>query len=174
MFENFHKMISRRASAPVSIVALLLLALAPVAVAQENAATTAQQPAGETVAAKTVAEPLFREYKGVQIGMSADEVRAKLGKPEEKSDAMDFYVFSDKERARVYYQDGKANAIIATYMGKDNDAPTPLAVLGTEITPKPDGSLYQMMTYLQAGYWVAYSRAPGDSPMVMITMQKSR
>ncbi|MCA1566026.1 MAG: hypothetical protein LC803_10395 [Acidobacteria bacterium] len=129
---------------------------------------------GENVAAKTVVEPLYREYKGVHIGMSAADVRAKLGKPEEKSDAMDFYVFSDNERARVYYQDGKASAVIATYMGKDASAPAPLAVIGTEITPKPDGSLYQMKTYPQAGYWVAYSRTAGDSPMVIITMQKSR
>jgi hypothetical protein len=120
-----------------------------------------------------VVEPLYREYKGIQIGMSAKDVRAKLGKPEEKSNAMDFYVFSDKERARVYYQDGKATAIIATYMGNDSGAPAPVAVIGTDITPKPDGSLYQMKTYPQAGYWVAYSRTSGDSPMVIITMQKS-
>lgn len=130
-------------------------------------------PTGETVAAKAVVEPLYREYKGIHIGMSAKDVRAKLGKPEEKSDAMDFYVFSDKERARVYYEDGKASAIIATYMGDDSGAPAPVAVIGTDITPKPDGSLYQMQTYPQAGYWVAYSRTSGDSPMVIITMQKS-
>jgi hypothetical protein len=131
MLENIHKMISQRAMAVVSIVALLLV-LAPIAVAQDTAAV---QPAGETVAPKAVVEPLLREYRGVQIGMSAADVRAKLGNLEEKSDEMDFFVFSDKERARVYYQDGKANAIIATYMGKDNDAPTPRAVLGT--TSKP-------------------------------------
>ncbi|HEY9402075.1 MAG TPA: hypothetical protein VIQ24_05240 [Pyrinomonadaceae bacterium] len=131
-------------------------------------------PVGESVAAKGVVEPLYREYKGVHIGMSAQDVRARLGKPEEKSDAMDFYVFSDRERARVYYQDGKVSAIIATYMGKESGAPAPLQVIGTDIEAKPDGSLYQMKTYPQAGYWVAYSRTPGDSPMVMITMQKSR
>ncbi len=131
-------------------------------------------PVGESVAAKGVVEPLYREYKGVHIGMSADDVRTKLGKPEEKSDAMDFYVFSDRERARVYYQDGKASAIIATYMGKESGAPAPAAVIGTDIEAKPDGSLYQMKTYPQAGYWVAYSRTSGDSPMVIITMQKSR
>jgi hypothetical protein len=148
-----------------------------VAVPAEAASKTMREgttPTGETVAAKTVVEPLYREYKGIQIGMSAKDVRAKLGKPEEKSDAMDFYVFSDKERARVYYQDGKASAIIATYMGNDSGAPAPVAVIGTDITPKPDGSLYQMKTYPQAGYWVAYSRTAGDSPMVIITMQKSR
>jgi hypothetical protein len=130
-------------------------------------------PTGVTVAAKAAIEPLYREYKGIKIGMTAKDVRAKLGKPEEKSDAMDFYVFSDKERARVYYQDGKASAIIATYMGKESGAPAPLEVIGTDIEAKPDGSLYQMKTYPQAGYWVAYSRTSGDSPMVIITMQKS-
>jgi hypothetical protein len=126
------------------------------------------------VAAKGVVEPLYREYKGIQIGMTAKDVRARFGKPEEKSDAMDFYVFSDKERARIYYQDGKASAIIATYLGNESGAPAPLEVLGTDIEAKPDGSLYQIKTYPQAGYWVAYSRTSGDSPMVIITMQKSR
>lgn len=130
------------------------------------------QPAGATTPA--AAEPLFKEYKGVRVGLSADEVRAKLGKPEEKSDAMDFFVFSDRERARVYYdKDKKAHAVIVTYIGRNGGAPLPAAVIGTEIEAKADGSMYQMVTYPQAGYWVAYSRTAGDSPMVMITMQKT-
>jgi hypothetical protein len=133
----------------------------------------ASTPAGETVAAKAAAEPLYREYRGVTLGMSASDVRAKLGKPEEKSDVMDFYVFNDRERARVYYTDGKASAVIATYLGKDANAPAPTAVLGSEIEAKPDGSMYRMTPYPQAGYWVAYSRTAGDAPMVMITMQKT-
>jgi hypothetical protein len=130
-------------------------------------------PQGKTVGAGEAAvEPLLREYKGVTLGMSAGDVRAKLGEPEEKGEAMDFFVFSEQERARVYYREGSANAIIATYIGKSSGTPTPLAVLGTEIEAKPDGSLYKMVQYPQAGYWVAYSLIPGDSPMVMITMQK--
>jgi hypothetical protein len=120
-----------------------------------------------------VVEPLLRDYKGVTLGMSAKDVREKLGKPEEKGEAMDFFVFSEKERALVYYQDGKVSAIIATYLGKDGRAPSPASVLGADIEAKPDGSLYKMVTYPSAGYWVAYSRVPGDSPMVIITMQKT-
>jgi hypothetical protein len=138
-----------------------------------TATQVASTPAGETVAAKASPEPLYREYKGVALGMSAADVRAKLGKPKEKSDVMDFYEFSDHERARVYYTDGKASAVIATYVGKDAGAPAPAAVLGAEIEAKPDGSMYQMTPYKQAGYWVAYSRTPGDSPLVIITMQKT-
>ncbi|MCA1612665.1 MAG: hypothetical protein LC795_04800 [Acidobacteria bacterium] len=139
----------------------------------KSATQVASAPAGETVAAKASPEPLYREYRGVTLGMSASDVRAKLGKPQEKSDEMDFYVFNERERARVYYTKGKATAVIATYIGKDAAAPAPAAVLGSEIEAKPDGSMYRMTPYPHAGYWVAYSRTPGDSPMVMITMQKT-
>jgi hypothetical protein len=129
------------------------------------------QPASATTPA---AEPLFKEYKGVSLGLSADEVRAKLGKPEEKSDQLDFFVFSDRERARVYYdKDKKAHAVIVTHLGPDGNAPLPAAVIGADIEAKADGSMYKKVTYPQAGYWVAYSRTAGDSPMVMITMQKT-
>ena len=138
-----------------------------------SATPVASAPAGETVAAKAAVEPLYREYRGVTLGMSASDVRAKLGKPAEKSDVMDFYVFSERERARVYYTDGKASAVIATYIGNDAQAPAPASVLGAEIEGKPDGSMYRMTPYPQAGYWVAYSRTPGDSPLVIITMQKT-
>ena len=199
MFKGFK--LSRITPAAAAVVALLLVSLAQPATAQN--ATTATQaatqtpqtqpqqatppaapadktqtqvastPAGETVAAKASPEPLYREYRGVMLGMSASDVRAKLGKPAEKSDEMDFYVFNDRERARVYYTDGKASAVIATYIGKDAAAPAPAAVLGAEIEAKPDGSMYMMTPYKQAGYWVAYSRTAGDSPLVMITMQKT-
>lgn len=144
----------------------------PTAEKTASAKPAEAQPASATTPA--AAEPLFKEYKGVRIGLSADEVRAKLGKPEEKSDAMDFFVFSDRERARVYYdKDKKAHAVIVTYIGQNGGAPLPAAVIGTDIEAKADGSMYRMVTYPQAGYWLAYSRTAGDSPMVMITMQKT-
>ncbi|HEU4593803.1 MAG TPA: hypothetical protein VFS10_01455 [Pyrinomonadaceae bacterium] len=197
MFKRFIKGRLRRALAAASIPALALAVAAPAAAQDASPATPASQnqtqprqatppatasdtvtqvaasPAAEKVAAKAVVEPLYGEYRGVKLGMSADEVRAKFGKPEEKSDEMDFFVFSDKERARVYYRDGKASAVIATYIGTEAEAPAPASVLGTEIEAKPDGSMYHMAKYPQAGYWVAYSRTPGDAPLVMITMQKT-
>jgi hypothetical protein len=208
MFKSSTGKRRRRALTPAAF-ALLLLALASVAGAQETTpapqtpavtqtqapATPAQarpQPATPPAAAATskaeaevaagltrgpapakAAEPLYREYRGVTLGMSAADVRAKLGKPEEKSDGMDFFVFNDRERARVYYKGGKASAVIATYIGTAAGAPAPAAVLGAEVEAKPDGSMYRMTPYPEAGYWVAYSRTPGDAPLVMITMQKS-
>lgn len=162
----------RKLAAP-ALFALACALAAPAAGAQETAAAKPAEarPASATTPA---AEPLFKEYRGVSLGLAADEVRAKLGKPEEKSDEMDFFVLSDRERARVYYdKDKKARAVIVTYIGQNGSAPRPPAVIGTDIEAKPDGSMYKMVMYPQAGYWIAYSRIAGDSPMVMITMQKS-
>ena len=102
-----------------------------------------------------------------------DEVRGKLGKPEEKFDEFDVFALSDKERARVYYDKGKkARAVSVTYIGTAG-APKPADVLGTEVESKEDGSVHKMVTYPEAGYWVSYSRTAGESPLVMITMQKT-
>lgn len=162
------------------LVAAMLIAGAAFANAQE--ATTAQATqtaAGETGAgakAGTTTQavaPVFTDYRGVRVGMSVDEVRGKLGKPEEKFDELDIFVFSDKERARVYYdREKKARAISVTYVGAAG-APKPADVLGTELESKDDGSMHKMVTYPEAGYWVSYSRTAGDSPLVMVTMQKS-
>jgi hypothetical protein len=62
---------------------LLLLALARIA--------TGQQP------------PLYREYRGVRLGMTAAEVRTKLGEPAFKSDEQDFFVISTNETAQIAY-----------------------------------------------------------------------
>jgi hypothetical protein len=62
--------------------------------------------------------------------------------------------------------------LLADYRMRKRQRSGSIEVLGTDITPKPDGSLYQMKTYPRAGYRVAYSRTSGDTPMV-ITMQKS-
>ena len=191
MFRNLRRAVSARVSATASAAAALV-ALAPLAFAQVPAQTPQPQqtPAAEAARAdatgnaagdKTAAPataaapaaPLYGEYRGVKLGMTAGEVRAKLGQPEEKSDEMDFYVFSGTERARVYYRDGKASAVIATYIGREARAPAPAAILGEEIEARADGSMYKMTQYPQAGYWVAYSRTAGDEPMVIITMQKT-
>ena len=151
--------------------ALAISSLALVGNAQQ--AGQGQQPDAAVAAQPQAAPaPLYREYKGVRLGMSADEVRQKLGKPKEASKEQDLFVFTDSERARVYYDaEQKATAIISTFIGKASGAPGPEAVLGMGIDAKPDGTLYKLVQYPAEGYWVAYSRTPGDEPLTIITMQ---
>jgi hypothetical protein len=117
-------------------------------------------------------EPPFHEFKGVCIGMSAQDARQKLGTPTEKSDVFDFYSLSEKQTVQVYYDAGKVSAIAVMFANAGADAISPRAIFGADIDAKPDGSMYKMVRYQKAGYFVAYSRTAGDSPLVSVTMQK--
>ena len=116
--------------------------------------------------------PAFTDYRGIKIGMSAEEVRTKLDRIK-KGEGQDFWTYSERESAQIYYDSaGKVTAISIDYFGENSNAPTPDAVLGTAIQAKPDGSMYQLNRYREAGYWVSYNRTAGDKPIVTITMQK--
>jgi hypothetical protein len=116
--------------------------------------------------------PVYTDYRGIGIGMSADEVRSKL-RDLKKGEGQDFLVVSEQESAQIYYgEDGKVTAISIDYIGGTDQAPSPSVVLGMDLQPKPDGSMYQLKRYPEAGYWVSYNRTAGDKPIVTITMQK--
>ncbi|MGI8897378.1 MAG: hypothetical protein ACR2IB_03185 [Pyrinomonadaceae bacterium] len=117
--------------------------------------------------------PLFREYRTVQIGMTAEEVRKKLNNPSDKSDEQDFFIFSDNESAQVFYdKSNKVFAISVNFLNGARDMPTAKNVFGSDIPAKPDGSMYKMVRYPKAGCWVSFSRTAGDSPLTTVTVQK--
>ena len=118
-------------------------------------------------------QPAFVEFKGVRLGMTADEARKKLGSPKDKSAEQDFYVFNDTQAVQVFYDKaGAVTAISIDFMSGANGIPAAKAVLGTEPETRADGSVYKMLRYPKAGYWVSYSRTAGNSPTTTITMQK--
>ena len=173
--------------AAVAMVATALLLAPALAQAQDqsaNPANVAVKDVAKTgtpaVAAKdnkpaenTKAAAAFGDYKGVKIGMSAEEARRLLGTPKEKGKEQDFFAFSDSETAQVFYDaEGKVTAVAVSFYGGKGNAPEPSAVLGKNVEAKADGSLYQRERYQDAGYWVSYSRTAGDAPLVTITIQK--
>ena len=172
---NLTKRAAARLMYGLTLLAAMMIMGATLATAQETTQAAATNTGAEVKSTKATpaATPVLTEYRGVRIGMSVDEVRGKLGKPEEKFDEFDIYALSDRERARVYYdKDKKARAVSVTYIGTAG-APKPADVLGTEVEAREDGSIHRMVTYPEAGYWVSYSRTAGDSPLVMVTMQKT-
>ncbi|MEK6282875.1 MAG: hypothetical protein AABN95_21160 [Acidobacteriota bacterium] len=117
--------------------------------------------------------PLFLEYRGVQLGMTAEEVRKKLGDPKEKAEDQDFYIFNETETAQFLYdKTHKVTAISADFMTMGNNTPTAKGVFGADIQPKADGSVYKMVRYPKAGYWLSYNRTSGTSPLTTVTLQK--
>src|SRR5438552_10853390 len=119
------------------------------------------------------ARPAFQEYRGVQLGMTADEVRRKLGSPKDKSDEQAFFVFNETETAQIVYDKlHKVITISADFMTSGNGVPTAKQVLGADLEAKPDGSIYKMVRYPKAGCWLSYNRTAGGSPLTTVTIQK--
>jgi hypothetical protein len=157
---------SKRIVPPPFVLALMLFVSASLGSAL---AARAQNAAG----AKKADKPLYLDYKGVRIGMEMGEARKKLGDPADKGDVQDFYVFSEKETAQVFYDKGhKVMAVSVNYVGEQSGAPVPKVVLGIDIEAKPDGAMHKVVRYPEAGYWVSYNRTGGEDPLITVTMQK--
>lgn len=125
------------------------------------------------ISATTTDAPFMREYRGVSLGMTAEETRRKLGEPADKSDQQDFYTFTETESAQIFYDAArKVMAISAHYVGDGAGTPSPKSVFGEEAQPRADGSVYKIVKYIRAGYWVSYNRTGGDLPLVTVSLRK--
>ncbi len=121
---------------------------------------------------EAIQQPLYSDYKGVRLGMTPEEVRARLGKPTQTDADQDYYVILEKETVQLAYDRAhKVNAISIDYLGGIG-APDYKAVVGPDVEVKPDGSIYQMVLYDKLGFWVSYHRSAGNVPVVTVTIQK--
>ena len=158
-----------RRPAPVTFALLLLAAFAllPAALAQKPKPAPAPAPADHAQN-----EPPFHDYKGVRIGMAADEARKLLGSPTDKDDKQEVFSVSDDVSCQVYYDAAKmVSAVSITYFST-KAVPNVKTVLGEEPEAKQDGSFSKLIRFPKAGYWVSYTRTSGDAPMTIIAMQK--
>jgi len=141
----------------------------------ENTQTAATQIADKK-SETTILMPVLIDYKGIKIGTTAEEVRDKLGKA--KIDDKDgFFYDADDEMVQIRLDgDQKVRLVSITYLNKNEHTPKYADVFGAEAQAptKPDGSIYNLVRYPEAGYWVAYSRTAGEKPTVTVTMQKLR
>ncbi|MGH9872449.1 MAG: hypothetical protein ACRD9S_08280 [Pyrinomonadaceae bacterium] len=154
---------------PTGLTLVLLCALAGLS---SNANAQARKLQGAVTSDVATQQPLYTEYKGVRLGMTAEEARAKLGIPALKASDQDFYVFSDTETAQIAYNTkGSVVTISADYLGGVG-APDYKAVVGAELEQTPSGSLYRVVRYESQGFWVSYNRSSGPVVMVTITIQK--
>ena len=151
------------------VVTLVSLVLSASAQTQEQRSRTPRANAFNETG--TTQQPLYADYKGVRIGMTAEETRAKLGQPTLKGDDQDYYVFSDKETAQIAYDGAhKVTGISVDYLDGVG-APDPKIVVGGDLEAK-NGSAYKLVRYESAGFWVSYNRTAGPVATVTITIQK--
>jgi hypothetical protein len=159
---------------------LIILAFAVV-----GASAQTTEPSNSTVSGleppaaqkQAVITPAINDLAGVAIGMTGDQVKEKLGKPESGDDSTGMYYSMDNGESMqlAFDADKKVKMIAMMYSGKGTKAPEPTEVFGAQssITAGSDGRIYKMVRYPSAGYWVAYSRLNLDAgPMITVTMQK--
>lgn len=160
-----------RSSGPLGVNRLLLIAVVLFVSNVALAQTTRTPP----TAVKDDG-PSFHEYRGIQIGWLADDVRKKLGNPAVQGDEEDYYVFGDgeKERCQILYDKAthKVMTISVDFMNGATGVITPQQVFGADVETKADGSKHRLVRYPKAGYWVSYSRTAGDTPIISVTIQK--
>lgn len=160
---------------PTGLILLALLLLTATAFGQTTG--DAQTTAAATTAAQTPSPPLpvWKSYKDVKIGTTANEVRERLGKKAAIDDEDGFFYQFDDETAQIRIdRDKKVRFIAVTYANGNENAPKYADVFGADAAFEPgaDGKVYKLVRFPQAGYWVAYSRTAGDEPSVTVTMQK--
>jgi hypothetical protein len=158
----------------VSVILFALPAAAQIAEKEEVSSVVAAQPAVEAAAPA----PFIDDVSGVSVGMTADEVKDKLGKPESSDASSMYYELDGSKTLRLRLDaDKKVSLIAAMYMGNDANPPKVTDVFGPDVNIEPgeNGSVYKMVRYPSAGFWVAYSRLnAGGDPLTTITIQKLR
>lgn len=118
-----------------------------------------------------VQQPLYREYRGVSLGMTAAEVRAKLGEPAMKSNEQDFFILSVNETAQIAYNAAQKVMTISTDYAGGVGAPDYKNIVGEGmLLQRPDGTLFKMVMYDAERFWVTYSKSATASPIVTITI----
>ena len=131
--------------------------------------TASHSPSAAGKAAKSV----LSDYKGIWLGITANDLRRKLGSPQDKGDDQDFYVFSDNESAQFFYDnDHKVKAIAITYSGDLRSALTSTQVFGKDVPLNSEGGIFNLVRYPEASYWVSYNRTSGENAIISIAVQK--
>ena len=137
-----------------------------------NANAQQRRGTGGGSASGDESSPSFTEYRGVQLGMISTDVRKKLGDPKDKGEEQDFWVFDETETAQIVYDKTHKVVTISADFVNNSKVLSPKQVFGSDVEAKPDGSVYKLVRYPKAGYWLSYNRTGGASPLITITLQK--
>lgn len=173
VFEGRNTMIRILPGSSVFSTLCIFLAAGCIALVAGSANAQTTRRTASHVAAAEDPSPLFNEYRGIQLGMTADDVRKKLGEPKDKGDEQDFYIFGETETAQIVYdKTKKVVTISADFLSASTEILTAKQVFGSEVEAKADGSLYRMVRFPKAGYWLSYNRTSGTSPLTTVTIQK--
>lgn len=163
----------------MSILTVSLLMAAPAVWAQGSSTQTAQQPQGQTppqAQPQPAAQDLgkvMREFRGIKLGMKAEEVQKALGKPDranKKENSAEFNL-GDGDLMTIRYNDQGEVNVIQLYFSDNRRAPKFEEVVGgAEIQEKPNGSKFARQVVAGEKFWVTmYQSKSGAVTTVTIS-----
>jgi hypothetical protein len=138
---------------------VFLLLGAPALQAQAPATVETRQPqqAQEEKASLTAPAPLpvMREYRGVKLGNTREEVKAAIGRAERAENSWEEYKLDSGDLITVHYNDKGIVKTIQLYFSHPTHAPTWTEVVGNaEIQQGPTGSKYARVGISEEDFWV--------------------
>lgn len=123
--------------------------------------------------ARPAMTPFVHSVRDVELGMSVDEVKKKLGRPDVEDDTGLLFSLSGGDSVQVGLDENKKVRTIADiYAAGSKSAPSIKDIFGPAAEDS-GGDTYKMERYPDAGYWVSYSRSnSSDKPIVVVMMRR--
>src|SRR3569833_893371 len=108
---------------------------------------------------KAVMTPVVHSVHDVELGMSIDDVKKKLGKPDVQDDTGLLFTLDGGDSVQIGLgPDKHVRTVAAIYGAGSKNAPAFKDIFGAD-AQDPAGDTYKMERYKDAGYWVSYSRS---------------
>jgi hypothetical protein len=135
---------------------------------QPQLAVAAAEPA-----APQVLKPAVDSVRDIELGMTVEQVKAKLGKPDVEDKTGLYFTLDKGDSVQIGLDaDKKVRTVAAIYGAGSKDAPSFTDIFGTDAAA-PEGDVYKLERYPDAGYWVSYSRTNSkDKPVTVIMLRK--
>jgi len=116
----------------------------------------------------------MREYKGVKLGLSRDEVHKVLGNPATTSENQDAYDLPGDTSLTVHFDNSAVKAIQISFLDAKT-APAMKDVVGesdVEVTQMENGATHARVNVSAEKFWVSYYKSKdGATTLVTISSQ---
>jgi hypothetical protein len=146
-----------------------MLCGAPALCAQTPAAPGAQRPQ-QAQAPQLL--PVLREYRGVNLKMEREQVKAVMGKPSQIGKDWDEFKLGDSDLMTIRYDDKDAVKTVQLYFTDPAHAPKWADVVGdAEIQEKSTGSKFARAVNNEEDFWVTMFQSKNGS-VTTITLSR--
>jgi hypothetical protein len=116
---------------------------------------------------------VMREYKGVKLGLTREQVHTALGKPAATSENMEDYNLTGEDTMTVHYEKDEVKAIQLSFLDPKN-APAWKDVVGeaAEVTQLENGAKHARTMVSEEKFWVSiYQSKDGSTMRITISRQ---